>query len=613
MGMRPQAARWFELLMPREQLTRGLECLAASGVVELQTYSEPEGALELPGLAQALDEFGELARRFGPWWPEAKLPALDAAQQPAEAMAAALVRLRAWAREAAPVIAEVESLDVQAGELEGLAEALRAPEARIPDLARIAAAGPLLAARLYRLPPKAGLRSLPPSVITQWIGEGESVHLFAVGPVAQIEPLDRQMAAIRARRITLPDWLPAAPEAARQALAERRRAIQSRKAELMGALESLAAKHELASGLGDMVLMEWFAGHAPTLPVTEHFAWVTGWTSDPDGRAIAAAMERGKVRHLLRFKEAPPGLECPVVLHNPGWVRPFELFARLLGTPGPAEADPSRLVAVIAPLLFGFMFADVGQGAVLLAAGLLMRRRWPMFALLVPGGAMAIAFGFVFGSVFAREDLLPPLWLHPLMHPLPVLGVTLLFGIAVILLGLLLDGLQATWRRRGLHWLATRAGLVLAYLGLVGAFVQRELLWLLALGVVWFLVGSVLRSPHRLAELPKAAGELIETLLQIAVNTVSFVRVGAFALAHAGLSAAVVGMADASGSLWAALPVMLLGNVVIIALEGLVVGIQTTRLVLFEFFIRFLTAEGRPLHPLAGPATVFRTSGRKPL
>jgi V/A-type H+-transporting ATPase subunit I len=81
---------------------------------------------------------------------------------------------------------------------------------------------------------------------------------------------------------------------------------------------------------------------------------------------------------------------------------------------------------------------------------------------------------------------------------------------------------------------------------------------------------------------------------------VSFVRVGAFALAHAGLCVAVVGIAEAAGpAYW---PVLVLGNAAIVALEGLVVGIQTTRLILFEFFIRFLSAGGRPFVPLLPPA-----------
>jgi V/A-type H+-transporting ATPase subunit I len=95
------------------------------------------------------------------------------------------------------------------------------------------------------------------------------------------------------------------------------------------------------------------------------------------------------------------------------------------------------------------------------------------------------------------------------------------------------------------------------------------------------------------------------------VNTISFVRVGAFALAHAGLCTAVVGIAEAAGpGYW---PVLILGNAVIVALEGLVVGIQTTRLILFEFFIRFLSAQGRRFEPLPPPTgTTIPTSGSTP-
>src|SRR5208283_2574891 len=90
-----------------------------------------------------------------------------------------------------------------------------------------------------------------------------------------------------------------------------------------------------------------------------------------------------------------------------------------------------------------------------------------------------------------------------------------------------------------------------------------------------------------------------------AINTVSFVRVGAFALAHAGLGFAVAGLAASLGAatnLRAASWLMLAaGNLLIIAIEGLVVGIQTTRLVLFEFFIRFLRGSGRAFRPLPLP------------
>jgi V/A-type H+-transporting ATPase subunit I len=251
--------------------------------------------------------------------------------------------------------------------------------------------------------------------------------------------------------------------------------------------------------------------------------------------------------------------------------------------------------------MFGFMFGDVVQGLIVAIAGFALRHRLPALRLLMPGGIAAIAFGFAFGSVFAREDVIPALWIHPLSQPLLVLGTALTFGVVVILAGLLLNALQFQWRGELRRWLATDAGILVAYLGIVGAFIDARLFWALPAGLAWALAGAAALSPtDRLGALGHAAGEAIERMLQLGVNTVSFVRVGAFALAHAGLCVAVVGIAEAAGpAYW---PVLVLGNAAIVALEGLVVGIQTTRLILFEFFIRFLSAGGRPFVPLLPPS-----------
>ncbi len=105
---------------------------------------------------------------------------------------------------------------------------------------------------------------------------------------------------------------------------------------------------------------------------------------------------------------------------------------------------------------------------------------------------------------------------------------------------------------------------------------------------------------RRFGTLARAAGEFVEESLRLLVNTVSFARMGAFALAHAGLSVAIVEIATTTGPIgyWI---VLALGNVMVIALEGLVVGIQTTRLMLFEFFVRFLAGRGREFKALPPP------------
>jgi V/A-type H+-transporting ATPase subunit I len=290
-----------------------------------------------------------------------------------------------------------------------------------------------------------------------------------------------------------------------------------------------------------------------------------------------------------------------VVLRNPIWARPFELFERLLGIPAASEADPSTILALLVPLMFGFMFGDVGQGALLVLAGLLLGRRYPAVRLLVPCGLAAMFFGALFGSVFTREDLLPALWLHPLARPLLPLLVSLVFGAGVLTMGLGLDALQHRWAGEALLWWRTRAGLLVAYLGMLGCALSPRALWAVGAGLVWFWLGSSLGPGDRIARLGGAIAESIETVLQLFVNTLSFVRIGAFALAHAGLAGAIHALAAGVSSRLAAFIVLTMGNVAVIVVEGLIVGIQTTRLVLFEFFIRFLHGAGRAFRPLPPP------------
>ncbi|MCM2312500.1 MAG: hypothetical protein NDI84_13955, partial [Steroidobacteraceae bacterium] len=468
-------------------------------------------------------------------------------------------------------------------------------------LDQVAHAGPVLAGRAYLLPEGGPPHALPPNVLLQRVPVGERLFLLAVGPQDEIALLDQALAARKARLIPLPDDLPSDQAALGAHLEARRSAIVTREQSARAELAALSEQHGIAAALGELVLAAWLVTHVPELPVTEHFAWVTGWCADPDDSRLAATLDARGLHYLLRFTPAPENSVAPSVLRNPAWARPFEVFGRLMGVPGTREADPSIVLALVAPLMFGYMFGDVAQGLIVALVGFLLRDRLPALRMLVPGGLFAVAFGFAFGSVFAREDIIPALWVHPLGEPLTVLGTALAFGVVVIVIGLLLNALQFHWRGEFRHWLATEAGLLVAYAGIVGAFVDARLLWALPLGVAWLLVGSALTARgDRLGALGHAAGESVERLLQLGVNTVSFVRVGAFALAHAGLSTAMVGIAEASGpAYW---PVLVIGNAAILALEGLVVGIQTTRLILFEFFLRFLSAQGRPFEPLTPPA-----------
>jgi V/A-type H+-transporting ATPase subunit I len=606
MMLRPAAAQWFELLTSREELGAALDGLARTRSVQLQAHSQSGSKLPLQDLRAVLNEYETLARRYAPWWPQALLRAVDAEHPVTEAPHTALAALHAWAGTAEAVVAELEALAVEREELDALTRLCACAPAALPRLDRMARAGPVLASRVYTLPPGTPPLSVPPAVIQQYCEPepGREAFLLAVGPQEDMRELDAATSARKVHRIALPADLPEEPAQVQQALAERRGALDTREAKARTALARLDEVHGVPGALGELALTAWIVAHVPELPVTEHFAWITGWCSDVDDAQLRAALDARGVHYLLRITPAPEGTVAPSVLRNPAWAKPFETMTAMMGMPDAREADPSIVIAILAPLMFGYMFGDVVQGAVVAAAGYWLGRRFAPLRLLLPGGLVAIVFGLLFGSVFAREDVVPPLWLQPLEHPLPVLGVALAFGVVVIVLGLALDALQRTWQGAFRHWLLTEAGLVCAYLGIVGAVVNMRALWALPLGIAWALGGAALASPGaRAAAVAHAAGESLERLLQMSVNTISFVRVGAFALAHCGLCAAVVGMAEIAGpGYW---PVLILGNVAIIGLEGLVVSIQTTRLVLFEFFVRFLTARGRRFEPLTPPPASF--------
>jgi V/A-type H+-transporting ATPase subunit I len=281
-------------------------------------------------------------------------------------------------------------------------------------------------------------------------------------------------------------------------------------------------------------------------------------------------------------------------------VRPFEIFSRALGMPGANEADPSPLLAVVVPLMFGYMFGDVGQGLVLAIAGWWWRDRSPIARLVMVGGVSAALFGVVFGSSFGLHGLVPALWVHPLDAPLGVLLAPLFGGGVLLLLGLAIGALEAWWRGQMREWLLGDAALPVVYLALLASFWRPGALAVAAAGVAYAVLAGTARGRSVGAGV-RALGELVEKTLQILINTLSFARVGAFALAHAGLSSAIVALMDAADAAVVKALVLVVGNAFVIVLEAMVVSIQTTRLVLFEFFTRFLQAEGRAFRPLPPP------------
>lgn len=241
--------------------------------------------------------------------------------------------------------------------------------------------------------------------------------------------------------------------------------------------------------------------------------------------------------------------------------------------------------------------------------GWLARKRLPVLELLIVGGFSAIIFGFLFGSIFCDESRLTVIWMRPMDDPMLMLLLPIGFGWIVIISSMLLAGVQAHWQGSGGRWWAFRAPVIVLYCAAAVVMVSTHAaVILVVLSLAWFflaagitgylaegLIGIVRKSMSR-------SLEFIEIVFQLVINTLSFARLGAFALAHSGLSAAVIMLSAMPDNLVLGSVIFVVGNVIVIALEGLVVSIQTTRLVMFEFFRRFFAGGGRPFQPLRLPS-----------
>lgn len=622
--MRPAPAIWFEILAAKDDALCIAEALASGGCAEFEAGPPAANSNSV----RPRERFHELERRYRAWWPSVALAVPHAF--PAAVLSRSLARLEAWASAAAPKIDALVKAEAELLALTRWRELLAAPGFGAAERAALAGGRRLVAAlfscaRRAELRPPENLLLKPLGVVGARDALGEISKLgeisalgalsppdasgepclFAIGAPPAMAQLGEQVSALGGRRIDVPDWI-AAPDAAAR-LAQRRQQNEAIVAATRRQLAALAEQHQLAETVAAARCGCWCLDNVAAVEERRALCRVTGWTGEP--AALRRALISGGVRALLRFPAAPPGLQAPLLLHNPWWARPYESFGNLLGTPGRNAADPSALVALIFPLIFGYMFGDFGQGLVLVAFGALAGERWPLAKLFIPAGLSAAFFGLVFGSVFSLPGRLQPLWLDPLEQPLPVLLLPLLGGAALLLGSLLLAGVEARWRGELAVWLRREGAPALPYPGLLLAIVMPadwRLTILLATLIASLAAGVLSAWQQRDGMLPTAVLSALassaEKTAQLAINTISFVRVGAFAIAHAGLSAALVLLADAAGEGLGALLTLILGNVFILALEALVVSVQTTRLILFEFFTRFFLASGRAFHPAAPPA-----------
>jgi len=600
--LRPVPARWFELLTSKDDLAKAVEVLARTESVELETHSDEVSRIQLPDLQDQLEEFNRMSRRYHTYWPEGDFVSSAVAGSPEKVLGSALSHLKAWESDSSVFIQKYESLIAERRDLKLFEEMFQHLDESV-DFSLFSRQGPVVIARVYLMPDEERYEHLPASVLIREVKTDNHYFILAVGEPEKLSLLSEDLGMGKAKELTIPRWIGGSRDIALDRIRERLQDITENINRIQYMLSDCCQTHKLSKSLADIYRMEWFLTHISDMPVTENFAWVTGWTSDVDGKALKQSLHAAGLNVILRFPQAPVQASAPMVMNNPWWAKPFELFSSMLGTPSAEEADPSLLVAVLVPLLFGYMFGDVGHGLILASIGFLLQKRWPVTRILIANGFSSIVFGFLFGSIFGVEHVIPALWVHPIEHPLLVMGIPLVAGVLILTTGLALNAFEAYWRDEFDEWLKVDAAITLMYLSLISLIFWSGSLYIFFMAFLWYLAGSLsLAKRITFAGVVGTLGALVEHLFQLIINSISFIRVGAFALAHAGLSLAFFIMAESSESLVVSFIILLVGNVIVILLEGLVVTIQTTRLILFEFFIRFLRGSGRMFKPLASPS-----------
>ena len=458
--------------------------------------------------------------------------------------------------------------------------------------------------------------------------EADTVWGVYFAPINKVDEVDRIFASLYFRRL----MLPSTEHSPEQAVAEYREQIEAARQECTAIDEQLRHIWDEQQDTCDRVysrLLYRNALHDVRSHVVtrgDYFLFV-GWLPRREEKAVRALLEGLEVQ--AEFTR--PGKELreppPTKLTNNGLVRPYEEFVEMYGVPGYRDIDPTLFLSIIYTLLFGIMFADLGQGLCVAALGLFLwlKSRSRLGGILLRCGLASAVFGTLFGSVFGNEEALDGFYenvLH-MQKPISIMQDITLILVAAIGIGVFLlivaMGLnvaasikrghigEALFSESGLTGIVAYGCLVVLILkfmagDLVAAIPTAAVVWPLVIcfAILYFKQILIGLAERRADWKPESWGdyllsnlfELIEYVLSYFSNTVSFLRVGAFVLVHAGMMLVVYSMAPPAGV--GRIAVLVLGNVLIMGIEGVLTYIQVLRLGFYEMFSRFYQGDGKP-------------------
>lgn len=474
------------------------------------------------------------------------------------------------------------------------------------------------------------------TVMFKCLEDPEYVWIVYFVPDKLSEKIDAIYASMHFERVFLPDEYEGTPLEAEHVLADRIQALEAQEREAQETVKTILEekKEELT---GAWIRLERFGVNfdvrklaACTMHASNNFYILCGWMTERDARAFRKEIEEDADTFcILEDNRGNITSTPPTKMKNPGLFKPFEMYVEMYGLPSYNEIDPTVLIGITYSVLFGFMFGDAGQGLCLLIGGFLLYRlkKVRLAGIISCCGFFSVIFGLLFGSIFGFEDIIDALWLRPqeAMTDLPFIGrlntvfvVAIAIGMGIILLCMILNIINSvrahdtekiwfdTNGAAGLVFYAALASVIVLYMSgnPLPATAVLVVMFLIPLAVMFFkepLTAMVEKKAEKLHGgvgmfITQGIFELFEVLLSYFSNTLSFVRVGAFAVSHAAMMQVVLMLAgaEAGDPNWG---VIIGGNLFVCGMEGLIVGIQVLRLEYYELFSRFYRGSGRAFEP----------------
>ena len=456
-----------------------------------------------------------------------------------------------------------------------------------------------------------------------------------VSPADKIVDVDRIFASLYFERLRIPDAV-GTPE---EASAELQQRVEKEKAELKELDDSISAYWDKELDYSYKVytyldlLNTKFELRKYAAKYNDTFMY-TGWIPANRARDFERRLsEIDEIEYEVENPDSSQKVVTPTKLKNSRFSKPYEFYVDMFGVPAYNEVDPTLFVGITYTVIFGIMFADVGQGLLLALIGWLMwkLKKMQLGPILVRCGISSALFGVVFGSVFGFEHVLDPLYRLVGFEekPIEVLDPNMIMyiiyaaigiGVMLILVAMLIN-IYSCLRRKDwenalfspngaagfLFYGSTVFGLILLLMLHINIYNVFTIVLCIALPLVLMffkeflgnrLKGDTHWRPDRWSDyIMQNFFEVFEYILSYISNTISFLRIGAFVLVHTGMMMVVFQLAELTPPAVSVI-IIILGNLFVMALEALLVSIQALRLEFYEMFSRFFAGSGRPFEPI---------------